>query len=356
MNRVNKEMIARFDKDGMFRKISEFPEQLCKGWEIAENTEADIDFSQIRHIVFSGMGGSAIAGDLIRSLCHKALPVPMIVSRNYGIPDFVNSQTLFIASSYSGNTEETLSAIEQAIEKKARIVCITSGGQLEQIAQKNDYPRFQLIPGYPPRAALGFGFGVLLQIFYRLGIGKLSCQEVEKAASMLTEKSRIWSDLDHQENHPLNVAGKLFGKIPLIYASSNRLEFVGYRWKTQLNENSKVHAFFQPFPEMNHNEIVGWEKMESMEEILARFVPVVLFDSGDHPQILKRMQIFKEIMKEDKNGIIEIAGKGGTFFEGMMDLIYFGDWVSYYLAILNRVDPTKISKIDLFKKRLKEKS
>jgi glucose/mannose-6-phosphate isomerase len=354
MNRVSKEMVARFDTEGMFWKIIEFPEQLYKGWEIAENTEADIDFSGICHIVFSGMGGSAIAGDLIRSLYFEVLSVPMIVNRSYRIPDFVNSQTLFIASSYSGNTEETLSAIEQAIERNAKIICVTSGGQLEQIAQKNGYPRFQLIPGYPPRAALGFGFGVLLQIFYRLGIGKLSCQEVEKAASMLMEKSRIWSDPDHQENHPLDVARKLFGKIPLIYASANHFEFVGYRWKTQLNENSKVHAFFQPFPEMNHNEIIGWGKMESTGKILARLVPVVLSCSGDHPQILKRMQIFKEIMKEDKNNIIEIAGTGDTFFESMVELIYFGDWVSYYLAILNRVDPTKISKIDLFKKRLAE--
>lgn len=356
MNQISKEIIARLDTDGMFQKIIEFPEQLRKGWKIAENTEANIDFSQIRHIIFSGMGGSAIAGDLLRSIQNEVLPVPMIVNRSYRIPDFVSSQTLFIASSYSGNTEETLSAIEKAIERNAKIICITSGGQLKEIAQKNGYACFQLIPGYPPRAALGFGLGVLLQIFHRFSIGELSRQEVDHAASKLTENSRIWSDINHQENSPLDVAGKLFGKIPLIYASANRFEFVGYRWKTQLNENSKVHAFFQPFPEMNHNEIVGWERIKNTKEILAHLIPVVLFDSEEHPQIQKRMQIFKEIMKEDKNDIIEIAGKGNTFFERMVDLIYFGDWVSYYLAILNQVDPTKISKIDLFKKRLKEKS
>ncbi len=349
-------MIARLDSDDMFRKVVEFPEQLRKGWEIAESTRADIDLSQIRHIVFSGMGGSAISGDMIRSIHSEALSAPIIVNRGYRIPEFVNSETFFIASSYSGNTEETLSATEQAVEKGARIICITSGGQLEQIARKNNYPRFQLIPGYPPRAALGFSLGVLLQIFHRIGIGELSRQAIEKAASMITEKGRIWSDIGHQENLPLYTAKQLFGKVPLIYASVSRFEFVGYRWKTQLNENSKVHAFFQPFPEMNHNEIVGWEKIASTEKILSRLVPIVLSDSEDHPQILKRMEIFKKIMKEDKNDIIEIAGKGDTFFERMVYLINFGDWVSYYLAIFNQVDPTKISKIDLFKKLLAEKS
>jgi glucose/mannose-6-phosphate isomerase len=356
MNKISRQMIARLDTDGMFRKIAEFPEQMRMGWDIADNTEADIDFSKIRNIVFSGMGGSAISGDMIRSIHSEDLSVPMIVNRSYQIPDFVSSETLFIASSYSGSTEETLSATAQAIERGARIICITSGGQLEQIARKNGYPRFQLTPGYPPRAALGFGLGVLLQIFHRLGIGKLSRQEVDKAALMITKKGRIWSDVDHQENTPLDTARRLFGKIPLIYASANRLEFVGYHWKTQLNENSKIHAFSQSFPEMNHNEIVGWEKIKSTKKILSRLVAVVLSDSGDHPQILKRMQIFKEIMKEDKGSMIEIAGKGDTFFERMVDLVHFGDWVSYYLAILNRVDPTKISKINLFKERLKEKT
>jgi glucose/mannose-6-phosphate isomerase len=355
VNRINKEIITRIDAEGMFRKIKEFPEQLRKGWEIAENTEANVEFSEIQNIVFAGMGGSAISGDLIHSVYNETLSVPMFVNRGYQIPGFVNSKTLFIASSYSGNTEETLSATEQAVEKGARIICITSGGQLEQIAQKNGYPRFQLIPGYPPRAALGFGLGVLFHIFRRLGIGEISRQDIDRAALMLTERGRIWSNVNHQENSPLDVAGQFFGKVPLIHASVDRLEFVGYRWKTQLNENSKAHAFFQPFPEMNHNEIVGWEKMKSTKENLARLVPVVLSDSEDHPQILKRMQIFKEIMKEDKNEMIEIVGKGDTFFERMVDLIYFGDWVSYYLAILNWVDPTKISKIDLFKKRLTEK-
>ena len=351
MSKISKQMITRLDTDGMFRKIEEFPEQMRKGWEIAENTEANIDFSKIRNIVFSGMGGSAISGDMIHSIHSEALSVPMIVNRCYQIPDFVNSETLFIASSYSGNTEETLSATEQAIERDARIICITSGGQLEQIARKNGYPRFQLIPGYPPRAALGYGLGVLLQIFHRLGIGKLSRKEVDKAVSVITEKGRIWSDIDHQENIPLDTARQLFGKIPLIYASASRFEFVGYRWKTQLNENSKIHAFSQPFPEMNHNEIVGWDMFDDLGN---KPSVVILRDSQDHKRIKARMDIVAQYLAERGVKVINLESRGGSDLEKIFYFVQLLDFASYYLALLGGVDPFPIPAITFLKNRLSE--
>lgn len=352
MDKITQEMITQFDKKGMFQKIAEFPEQLRKGWGIGESTKCNVDFKKIRHIVYTGMGGSAIAGDLIQAIHQEDLSIPMVVNRDYQIPHFVNAETLFIASSYSGNTEETLAASEKAIQRGARIICITSGGQLEQIVQKTGYPLFQMVSGYPPRAALGFSLGLLLQIFYQLGIGKLSKKDMDAAASMLTEKDRIWHDMNHPDNRPLQVAKQLFGKLPLIYASVNHLEFVGYRWKTQINENSNIHAFFQPFPEMNHNEIVGWENSDGKRDHFSNMIAVLLSDTEDHPRILKRMQIFKTLMQEDDHQVIEIGGEGDSFFQRMLYLIHFGDWVSYYLAILNQVDPTEILKIDVFKQHL----
>lgn len=354
MNEITQKMLAQIDTNGMDQKIKEFPEQLCKGWEIGERTECNVDLTKMRHIVFTGMGGSAIAGDLVHSIHSKDLQIPMIVNRDYQVPHFVNRETLLIASSYSGNTEETLAATKEAIQRGAQIICITSGGQLEQIAQKRGFPLFRMVPGYPPRAALGFSLGVLLQIFYRLGIGKLLRQAIDSAVSTLAEKSRIWSDVDHPENAPLELAGKLFGKLPLIYASANHLEPVGRRWKTQINENSNNHAFFQPFPEMNHNEIVGWEKMNRMRNHFPNLVAVALSDPEDHPRIKKRMQIFQMLMKEDGHQVIALAGEGDSFFQRMVYLIHFGDWVSYYLAILNQVNPTEILKIDIFKQHLTE--
>jgi glucose/mannose-6-phosphate isomerase len=352
MNKINKEILAQLDTNGMFQKIIEFPEQLRKGWEIGERTECHVNLAKIRHIVFTGMGGSAIAGDLVRSIHQESLTIPMIVNRDYQIPHFVNGETLFIASSYSGNTEETLSGYEEAIQREARIICITSGGRLEQIAQEKGHPLFRMVSGYPPRAALGFNLGLMLQIFHRLRIGKLSLQSVDQAASMLSGKDRIWSDIDHTDNEPLEVAGKLFRKLPLIYASVNHLEPVGCRWKTQINENSNSHAFFQPFPEMNHNEIVGWEVMDSTRDLLSDMIAVVLSDPEDHPRIVKRIEIFKTLIKADGHPVIGLIGEGDSFFQRMVYLIHFGDWVSYYLAILNQVNPTEILKIDAFKRHL----
>jgi glucose/mannose-6-phosphate isomerase len=352
MDKITQEMLTQLDTQGMFQKIKEFPEQLHKGWKIGETAEYNVDFKKIRHIVFAGMGGSAITGDLVRSVYNKDLPVPMIVNRDYQIPHFVNQETLFIASSYSGNTEETLAAFKEAIQRGAQIICITSGGQLEHIAQNKGFPLFRLVQGYPPRAALGFSLGLLLKIFHQFGVGKLSKKDIDSAVSVLAEKSRIWSDVDYTENAPLELAGQLFGKLPLIYASVNHLEPVGRRWKTQMNENSNIHAFFQSFPEMNHNEIVGWEMIDSIRNHFPNLIAIVLSDPEDHPRILKRMQIFRMFMKKDGHHIVELTGKGDSFFQRMLYLIHFGDWVSYYLAILNQVNPTEILKIDVFKQHL----
>lgn len=349
---LSEESVSAIDRSDMIQKILEFPAQLLRGWKMAENVSEFQKFTEFKHIVLSGMGGSAIGGDIVRSLSGDDFNIPFVVNRSYRIPAFCGSQTLFIASSYSGNTEETLSALEEAQKKGCSIICMTSGGYLQKVAEQDKHPLILLPQGYPPRAALGYGIGILLHVFKKIGIGQMDGQKLNDTVAFLEKNTEEWKEIVSSNNRPLVFARKLQNKIPLIYSSVDGLEAVGFRWKTQLNENSKIHAFYQPIPEMNHNEIVPWDSLPGTQRYFPDLVMVLLRLPLDHPRLALRMDIMKDLVRQNGGQILEVVAEGEDRLSQLLYLVSFGDWVSYYLAILYGVDPTIIQNIDILKEQL----
>ena len=286
-------------------------------------------------------------GDLIHSYAGNALEVPLTVNRSYSIPAWVDEHTLVIASSYSGNTEETLSMLGQAMTRTHQIVCVTAGGQLNRLALKHNWPLIVLPDGLPPRAALGYSLTALLQLGQAAGFLNVEQEDVEETGMLLVDQAGQWK----MEKDPLprTIANLLYNRLPVIYAGSGLLESVNLRWRCQLQENAKSPAVGHLFPELNHNEIVGWDGPES---ILSSMGVVVLRDQEDHPQIKRRIDITSHLLRSRAGSWIEVESKGRGRLARMMSLVQLGDWVSIELAERYGVDPIPIPLITHLKEAL----
>lgn len=319
------------DNSNMLKVIEDFPHQCRTALDLPKGMSVS---GKVDKIVVAGMGGSAVGGDLLKAYMHDS-KIPVFVVKDYNIPNFVDENTLFFAVSYSGNTEETLSAYEEAVRKKAKIVAVTSGGEIASKAKKV----VKIPTGLQPRAALGYLFFPVLGVLSNSGIIDVKGNEVEEMLNTLskTDEFKITGE---------RLAKKIQNKTPLIYAS-NLLCPVAYRWKTQLNENSKAAAFSHVFAEMNHNEIVGYQSMNKGD-----FAAIFIRDKFDNERIKKRMDITKEIIST-RVDVEEVFTRGEGLLSRIFSGIYYGDFASYYLALLNKVDPTPVNVIENLKKRLK---
>ncbi len=341
--------IERIDASNMKGLIEEFPQQCKEAVKIGRNFKISSRYSDIDKILILGMGGSAIGGDLLISYLFKDLHIPLTVNRNYEIPEFVNEKTLVFVISYSGNTEETLTAYAHAKEKQAKVVGLTSGGKLKEYCAQDKHPVLVVPAGFPPRAALGYLFFPLFLILVHLGLVEDQDEAIEETIKILeTFSHKLHFAMPFKENKAKQIAQSLYNKVPLIY-SSLTFEPVALRWKEQFNENSKVFALWNVFPELNHNEIVGWEFLEN---ILKDFALVLIRDEFDLSRIKARMEITKSLIKGKVGEITEVWTEGKSLLARLFTAIYLGDFVSYYLALLNCVDPTSIKMIDLLKCKL----
>jgi glucose/mannose-6-phosphate isomerase len=323
-----------------------FPQQ----WEEAEKIGRgfpSLRYKGIRSIVISGMGGSAIGGDILRSYLSSELELPIFVNRDYTLPRFVDDTTLVVVASYSGNTEETLSAYKHAKKVGAKVVAISSGGTLSELCRKDKFQVATIPPGLPPRTALGYLFLPSLIILQKLGLIKDKQDDIKETFLCL---KRLSSEYTSTGNPPHKLASKLKGKIPIIY-QGEELGVVGLRWKTQINENSKILAYTVSFPEMNHNEIVGWEGRHIAP--LSDFKTIILRDKRENERIARRIDITKSIIGGEFE---EIWSQGESLLTRLFSLIYYGDFLSFYLAILYSVDPTPVRPIDILKKELAKAS
>ena len=344
-------MKKRCDPDDMFGKISAMSDQMLEGKLIA--LDADLRRLETRtfhSLVISGMGGSAIGGDIIRSYLSQEVPIPMIVQRHYRLPRFVNNRCLVICSSYSGNTEETLSAYDDALSLGANILVITSGGLLGELAVADHHPVIAIPKGLPPRAALGYSFSTLLTSMFRLGLCAAPLDEIEDVASAMRARLRDYEP-DRENNPALALAEKLQGTIPIIYAGQDNLDAVAARFKGQICENAKNLAFANVFPEFNHNELVGWGEFRGFEDNLTA---VIIRDEQDHPRVRARMEIVSSYLKDKGRRVIEIKAEKTPGLTRIFLLIQMTDFASYYLALLNDVDPTPVTAIDQLKNKLSE--
>ena len=343
------ELIEQHDPKGMRGLILNFPEQVDEAAAIGEAARIKLNVKNIEHIVVSGLGGSAIGGDLIRAYFADKCEVPVIVNRHYYFPDYVGKNSLVIISSYSGNTEETTASYKDAIKRKAKIFCITSGGEVERMAKKYKHPYIKIPGGFPPRAALGYSFFPTLIALSKLGFIKNQKKEIKETLALLKELSSQYSNHNAPDNRALNLAKRLHGKLPLIYSGADKFDTVNTRWRGQITENAKTLAFGHVFPELNHNEIVGWEVLK---DIMKNIHVVILRDKEDYKRIQLRMDVTKGIIGDLADGITEVYSEGKSLLARMFSLLYLADWLSFYLAMLNGVDPSPVKKIDFLKEEL----
>ena len=344
--------IEKCDESSMLELIESFPEQCQDAKCIGDEFELPQGFKRsYKNIVCTGLGGSAIGADLARSYIAEDAQVPVLVNRNYTLPNFVTEDTLVIVSSYSGNTEETLSAYREAVSRGSNIIVITSGGKLEKAAKEDDLPCLTIPEGFPPRCALGYSFFPLLTVLAKIGIIRDQAGSIDDAIHNLRKlkDSRIGYKIPRKDNPAKKMAAEIFGKLPVIYASQDHIDAVVTRWRGQLAENSKTLSSGHLFPEMNHNEIVGWE---NPKKVLKECVAIILRDAADHPRISKRMDATRNLLKRDKVKVLEIFSSGKELLARIFSLVYIGDFVSFYLAILNGIDPTPVEKITIIKKEL----
>lgn len=342
--------IARIDRAGMLRLIEQLPLQFCRGFEEGRRLSVRLP-RPVQQVAFVGLGGSAISGDLVKALLVNQARVPVAVHRTYDIPRYVGPNTLVIASSYSGDTEETLSAYAQARRRGAMLCVATSGGKLSRWAQRDGVPWGKIPTGLPPRAALGYLAATPLGILSRLKITSIDQQQLTAAADALTHSIRSWlPQVPTQRNSAKRLAQDLNGRIAVLYGADGGWEAVVARWRGQLAENSKALASTHLFPEMNHNEVNGWE---FPPKLLKQCAVVFLKDASYHPRVLLRMKITEKIIGRSGARMIPVEVSGPTPLSRMLSMIALGDFVSVYLAVLHRVDPTPVERVTYLKNQLK---
>ncbi len=341
--------LRQMDPAGMYAHIRAFPQHLKEGIGIGRALDlTGVESKAWRSIVVAGMGGSAIAGDLLLSYLGGELTIPFEVWRDYDLPNHAGRETLVICSSYSGETAETLSAYAAALKRGCSILVITSGGKLGMSAAAHNHPALIIPRGLPPRAALGYSFSPLLTVLGRLGLCADHSAELDGVAAALGEIQAGYL-IESKDNKARGIAEEIHGSTVVIYTGGGLLRAAGVRFKGQICENAKQPAFCNQVPEFNHNELVGWQKHEIVG---GAFTVVMLRDGDDHPQIQKRFEICAELLRSRGLKTIRIEAEGGSTLERMLRMVHLVDFVSFYLALLNKVDPTPVEFINYLKDRL----
>lgn len=337
----------------MLGRISELPAQVQDAWEAIQAFELPPVYCEINAVVIAGMGGSAIGGSLVQALAEPECRVPIAVNRDYHLPAYVDENTLVIASSYSGNTEETLSALDEALALGAKPVALTTGGQLAEIASERGFPIVQFSYDAQPRAAIGHSFTLLLGLLVQLGLFEDKADDIAEASDvMLRLKRAIGPQAPEARNPAKDLARRLAGKAPTLYGAGI-LAPVARRWKGQFNENAKTWAAYDELPELNHNTVAGYQYPSRVNDIA--FI-IMLRSVLDTPQVQTRFDVTADLLKQADIDYAMVSAWGESSIAQMLSAIHYGDYVSYYLAALNEVDPTPIAAIEYLKRELAKES
>jgi glucose/mannose-6-phosphate isomerase len=321
----------------MKQLIEGFTNQLKEALIIGQNYRFKAAKKEFTNVILTGLGGSGIGGSIVQNYVFDKMKVPFIVNKDYFLPAFVNKDSLVIVSSYSGNTEETVAALKQALKVKATVVCITSGGEVAKISNKKDIDCILLPAGMPPRACIGYSMvQVLFTLAYFGFINEEFVKGTKASIKLLDAESR---DIKKKAQA---VAGKLNGKLPIIYTASD-YEGLAIRVRQQINENSKMLGWHGAIPEMNHNELVGWRDKDPNKVVL------LLRNETDYERVQTRMEINKKVFKKYTPNIVELYSKGKSYWERIFYFIHLTDWLSVYLADLHGVDATEVKVIDFLK-------
>jgi glucose/mannose-6-phosphate isomerase len=328
--------------------ILSLPRQCEEAWESVQSLYLPEEYRSAENVIIVGMGGSAIGGALLQSMIDRECPVPVTVCREYTVPAWVGPATLVIATSYSGNTEETLAAFEDSVSRGAMPIAIARGGRLKQRAQAG-IPFFQITYAGQPRTALGHSLIPLVGIFQRLGLIRDHTADVAEAVRVMDDlQAEIGPVVPVERNPAKQLAIRLQGTIPVIYGAEHLSE-VARRWKGQINENAKGFAAHDVLPELNHNTIVGYEHPHPAG---AKVFVVFLHSELYHPRVALRWGATSELLVKNSIPHVQVSARGTTRLAQVLSAIHYGDCVSYYLALLNGVDPSSVDAIDYLKGRL----
>ena len=339
--------LAAVDTHGARHVLSAFGEQCRRAAALVPSPAARLP--RPRAVVVAGMGGSAAGGDLLAACAADRLDVPVLVHRGYGLPALVGTQDLVIAASYSGETEETLSAAAAALDRGATLVTVTSGGRLAALAAARRLPRLALPPDLMPRMALGYLFLPLLAALRAADLDVVKSGEIEEALDVVDAVAVEWRpERPTAANEAKRLAGAIGDRLPVVYGGPVT-GVVAYRWKTDLEENAKVFAVSGTLPEMNHNEIEAWRRP------VAAGLHLVLLREDDEPvSMTRRFAFLREQVAAAGGGVSETRARGTTRLARLLALAYLGQWVSYYLAVLRGVDPWVVPALQALKTHLRD--
>jgi glucose/mannose-6-phosphate isomerase len=345
-SRLDEERIAAVDRSGQLHDVLALPDQLRDAQWRVESANLE------RHdapggLIVAGMGGSAIGGGLARAALGDRAQRPIVLARGYGLPPWTTPETTVLCFSYSGDTEETLAAYDAAGVVRAHRIVATTGGKLAECARRDGVAVVPLPGGFQPRVAVAYALVVALEVAALSGAGESLHSEIDVAAAHTEQLIAMWRPGGNQQEFPMELARGLDGTVPQI-AGSGLTSAIAYRWKTQFNENAKVPAFCHELPELDHNEIVGWQFAPE----LARFSAVFLDDNDLHPRIRQRIELTRGLIAAGGTPTFRVETVGGTRTERLMSLILLGDLVSIYLAVLRGTDPTPVPMIEQLKSAL----
>jgi glucose/mannose-6-phosphate isomerase len=343
------EGIRRIDKNDMLSFCVETPIHYAKAAKLAKTLL--IDYPKPETIVVAGMGGSGIGGGLLKDWARDRISVPVEVCKEYSLPAYVNKHTLVLVVSYSGETEETLSVFLDAIKRKCMIVCLSSGGKLREFSEKLGFPHLLVPSGMAPRATLPYLFLPLIVTLERIGLISGFDDEISETVKVLEKVSANNSpEVPSDRNFSKKLAVDINGTIPAVYGFGF-YRTVAQRLKTQFNENSKNPAKWEFFPELDHNEIVGWEEAKQFAKCSSA---IFVRDREEPPEIRQRIEVTKELMSRQIEKLSDVHSRGGSRLAKMTSVICIGDFTSVYLAILRGIDPTPVKTITLLKQKLEQ--
>ncbi|MEW6153317.1 MAG: bifunctional phosphoglucose/phosphomannose isomerase [Actinomycetota bacterium] len=336
------------DTEGMLDAAARLPEQITEAAERARGLDNLPEHDDVENVVVIGMGGSAIAGEVLQAAAGPYLPVPVLVFRSYHVPAFVGEGSLVFAMSFSGDTEETVEAVTEAALQGARVVAVTRGGELGYRASSWDAPVVEIPEGIPqPRAGLGALAIPPLVVLEEIGLFPGAGHWIELAADqVMTRRDR----LSRPGNQAEDLAQRIGRTIPLIYGGGGLGSVAAHRWKTQVNENAKAPAFWNSHPELCHNEVVGWGQHGDLTRQV--ITGVNLRHDFEHPQVMERFRVVSEIMSEVVADICEVQAEGEGELAQLLDLVLIGDFVSVHMALQEGVDPGPVPVLNEIKTAL----
>ena len=351
----DEQAVAGLDSEGVLEAVEAFSTQCRRGWEIGSQATGLPDAAGIDSIVVLGMGGSGVSGDVTQAIAEPRLPIPFRTIKGYGpLPEWVGRNTLVYAVSYSGSTEETVTALDEVHDRGARAITISSGGPLEERSREYGLAHISIPGGLQPRASLGFLTLPLLSSLVEMGLIPDLTDDLQEAVDVLADvEKRCHRSRPVGANPAKDLAMRIHGKIPVVYGGEGFGAVAAYRFKCDLNEYGKTPAFWHALPELDHNEIVGWNQLADLTE--SRFVLVLLRDTEEHPRVDLRFDITRSLVEHRLSDVVEVHSEGTSPLARILSLILVTQLAAIYVGLSYEVDPGPVAVIQNLKKQLSER-